>query len=217
MNPTVITPLPGPEIYDQIDGMHLPFDCQTFPSTESKVLDGLVAKHQPKVIIEVGSHKGGSASRWAKLAGSECRVYCVDTWLESAESVLNANKGYAVVYMNGHPMTYWQFLTNMKALGLQQQVTPIINTSTEGAIILKAHGIKAPLIFIDGSHTYHAAYWDIHDYWDLLEPGGSMLVDDLSVFPDVYAAFLRFIAERDLWLHFSLLEEKTFGLLSKPS
>ena len=212
-----IAPLPGPEIFADIDELNFPFDPQTFPSSEAKIFETLVAKHQPKTIIEVGTHKGGSAYRWAKLAGPDCRVYCVDTWLEAADAVLSTTKNYAMSYKNGHPVTYWQFLKNIRHFGMEKQITPIINTSSEGAIILAAHKISAPLIYIDGSHTYRAAYYDICDYWKLLEPGGSMLVDDLVLYPDVYAAVLRFVAENNLWNNFEPVENKMFALLSKPS
>lgn len=212
-----LAPLPGEEIFADIDELTFPVDPQTFPSSEKQILATLVEKHRPKRIIEVGTHKGGSAYRWAQLAGPECRIYCVDTWLEAADAVLATKKTYAMSYKNGHPVTYWQFLKNMKHFGVHKQITPIINTSSEGAIILKAHGITAPLIYIDGTHTYRGCYNDLCDYWELLEPGGSMLVDDLTIYPEVWIACLRFLAERDLWKYFDTPEQKMFGLFTKPS
>lgn len=216
-NTPAIAPLLTSSIYEDPAIDELPFDGQTFPSSQKEIFEKLVKKHQPKTIIEVGTHKGGSAMRWAKLAGPECRVYCVDTWLEAADAVLCANKTYTVYYRNGHPVTYWQFLKNMKEMGVHKQITPIINTSSEGAIILAAHKVTAPLIYIDGSHTYRACYHDICDYWKLLEPGGSMLIDDLVLYPDVYAAVMHFCAENKLFDNFEPVEDKMFALLSKPS
>jgi hypothetical protein len=43
-----------------------------------------------------------------------------------------------------------------------------------------------------------------------------MLVDDLTTYPDVYAAMLRFVAEQGLWGSFESLDNNTFGLLTKP-
>ena len=215
--PPSITPLPGIEIYDKIEVLGLAPDYQTFPSSEKAIFDQLVAKHAPKTIIEVGTHKGGSAVRWARAAGKECRIYCVDTWLESAQAILCPSRSYPLLHQNGHPMTYWQFLNNMKTLRLHEQITPILNTSSEGAIILAAHRIAAPIIFIDGSHTFRTSYDDISDYWKLLEPGGSMLIDDMTLYPYVYAAIMRFVAENELWRNFEPAEDKMFGLLTKPS
>lgn len=214
--PVEITPLPTSAIYDNIEVLGLAFDGQTFPSSEAKIFDALVAKHSPTSIIEVGTHKGGSAYRWAKLAGPACRIYCVDTWLEAADAVLSTKKTYGILYQNHHPLTYWQFLANMKTLGVHEQITPILNTSSEGAIILKAHGVKAQIIYIDGSHTGRQAYYDMHDYWPMLESGGSMLVDDLTLYPMVYGAVLRFVDENNLWLNWEPVEDRMFALIAKP-
>lgn len=208
--------LPDASVYEHVEKLGLPFDGQTFPSALSPVFDDLVGKLKAKVIIEVGSHKGGSAVRWAEAMGADGKLYCVDTWLESAEAVLNNSKVYAILRQNGHPMTYWQFLTNMKSRGLQDRVVPIVNTSAEGAILLTAAEVVADIIYVDASHTFRAAYQDICDYWPLLRKGGVMLVDDLTIYPDVYAAMLRFVAEQGLWGSFESLDSNTFGLLTKP-
>ena len=213
---SVKTILPDASVYERVEELGLPFDGQTFPSALSPVFDQLVSKVGAKVVIEVGSHKGGSAVRWAEAMGLEGTLYCVDTWLESAEAILNNAKLYTVIRQNGHPMTYWQFLVNMKSRGLQERVVPIVNTSAEGAILLKAAEVVADIIYIDASHTFRAAYQDICDYWPLLRKGGVMLVDDLTTYPDVYAAMLRFVAEQGLWGSFESLDNKTFGLLTKP-
>tara|TARA_R110000868_G_scaffold280458_1_gene540617 strand:+ start:34 stop:684 length:651 start_codon:yes stop_codon:yes gene_type:complete len=208
--------LPDASVYEHVEKLGLAFDGQTFPSALSPVFDQLVSKLGAKVVIEVGSHKGGSAVRWAEAMGADGKLYCVDTWLESAEAVLNNSKTYTILRQNGHPMTYWQFLTNMKSRGLQDRVVPIVNTSAEGAILLGAAEVVADIIYVDASHTFRAAYQDICDYWPLLRKGGVMLVDDLTIYPDVYAAMLRFVSEQGLWSSFEAVDNNTFGLLTKP-
>ncbi len=208
--------LPDASVYEHVEKLGLAFDGQTFPSALSPVFDQLVSKLGAKVVIEVGSHKGGSAVRWAEAMGADGKLYCVDTWLESAEAILNNSKTYTILRQNGHPMTYWQFLTNMKSRGLQDRVVPIVNTSAEGAILLSAAEVVADIIYVDASHTFRAAYQDICDYWPLLRKGGVMLVDDLTIYPDVYAAMLRFVSEQGLWSSFEAVDNNTFGLLTKP-
>lgn len=208
--------LPDASVYEHVEKLGLAFDGQTFPSALSPVFDQLVSKLGAKVVIEVGSHKGGSAVRWAEAMGADGKLYCVDTWLESAEAILNNSKTYTILRQNGHPMTYWQFLTNMKSRGLQDRVVPIVNTSAEGAILLGAAEVVADIIYVDASHTFRAAYQDICDYWPLLRKGGVMLVDDLTIYPDVYAAMLRFVSEQGLWSSFEAVDNNTFGLLTKP-
>jgi len=212
--PKKLVGIPDASIYDGIEKLGLEFDGQAFPSSLSTIFETLCKKHNPSVIVEIGSHKFGSGYQW--MRHSSAHLYCVDTWLEAADAVCCENKTYSLKYQHGHPMTYWQFLTNVKHLGFQDRVTPIINASPEGALILKHHGIKAQIVYVDGSHTKRAAYYDILDYWDILESGGSMLIDDLILYPDVYAATLQFVAENGLWNNFDIVDNKTFGLITKP-
>ena len=62
---SVKTILPDASVYERVEELKLPLDGQTFPSALSPVFDQLVSKVGAKVVIEVGSHKGGSAVRWA--------------------------------------------------------------------------------------------------------------------------------------------------------
>lgn len=215
-SPADLAPLPGPEIYEGLD--HVEYDGQGFPSSFSTIFATLVAKHRPKTIIEVGSWKGVSARMWLTAAGPDCRLYCVDTWLTAADAVVlrSDKKDYKEIRQNGHIMTYWTFLKNIKTWGLEKQVTPIVNTSSIGSDVLKTHGITAPIIYIDGDHSYRQCFADLNDYWDLLEPGGSMLVDDFRGYPGVYSACLRFIEERQLWRNHSTPDNCMFCLLEKP-
>lgn len=218
MNRTLLVPSPShledPTIWDNLPV--LPEDFQSFPSSQSPIFKELCDRHQPKRIIEVGSWKGGSVAQWATHAGPECKIYCVDTWLEAADTYIKKLRGYRVPMQNGHPMTYWTFLSNVRRWGFQKQVFPLVNTSTIGAQILGYHGVKAPIVYIDGDHAYRQAYNDLVDYWPLVEAGGSMLVDDLVTFPGVYAACLRFIEENQLWKNHRFVDNNSFALFEKP-
>jgi len=214
----VLAQLPGPELYDGVEFMGVEADPQSWVSAQSDIFEDLCDKHKPTTVIEVGCHKGVSTRKWAyniDPAGQSGKVYAVDTWLQAGDAYLNANNDWKMVYRNGHPMTYWTFLMNVKAAKQERQIVPIILPSSEGAIVLKRHEIKAQIIYIDASHTFRAAYEDIADYWPLLESGGAMLVDDLSLYPDVYAACIRFVAENNLWKNFSPIKDGMFGLFTK--
>lgn len=225
-NPTVrpfkLAPLPGPEIYHEVEKLGFEADPQSWVSAQSTIFEELCEKHKKtklETVIEVGSHKGVSARKWAFGIDPESKsgkVYCVDTWLQAGDAYLNANNDWKMVLKHGYPMTYFTFLMNVKAARMENQIVPIPLPSAEGAIVLKRHQIKAQIIYIDASHTFRAAYEDINDYWPMLEAGGSMLLDDLSLYPDVYAACLRFVAENNLWKQFSPIKDGMFGLFEKP-
>jgi hypothetical protein len=212
------TLIPGPEIYDNIEALDMPADHQTWTSGGSTVFHELISKLHPDVIVEVGSWKGVSACKMAMLAGPHCRIYCVDTWLGGIEQLGAEVIDYSIpVDPHGYPRLYHQFLVNVKANGLETQIVPIANTSTIGARILRHNNVQAQLVYIDGSHTYADCYRDLCDYWPILAPGGTMLIDDYKSYPGVYAAVTRFTEENNLWCMFDTKDEKTFATLGKAA
>lgn len=225
-NPTarkfVLAPLPGPEIYEGVEKLGFEADPQSWVSAQSTIFEELCAKHKAAgkfdTIIEVGIHKGVSTRKWAyglDPFGETGKIYAVDTWLQAADAYMNATNDWKMVYQNGHPMTYWTFLMNVKATQQEKQIVPIILPSFQAHLVLKAHKIKAQIISVDGDHTHEGAYRDIKDFWPLLEVGGSMLLDDLRLYPTVYSACLQFVGENNLWDCFEPIKDGEFGLFTK--
>ncbi|HYB97526.1 MAG TPA: class I SAM-dependent methyltransferase [Candidatus Limnocylindrales bacterium] len=192
-------PLPGPEVYAGVESLGLDVDRQTWDSTDSPIFAEMIAETQPRTIVEVGSWKGCSAIKMAELTEHlGTKIYCVDTWLASPEHFVRANVDYKFpVSAQGRPLLYEQFLVNVKAAGYADRIIPILNTSHNGAQILKFHSVTAELIFIDGCHDYYPCFADIEQYWPMLTPGvGQMFGDDFRTFPGVFHAVLRFSHER---------------------
>lgn len=130
-------------------------------------------------IIEVGSWKGGSAITFAKAAPC-ANIYCVDTWLGGIDHLLSGKPADDIALDPlGYPQLYATFLWNVWSAGVSAQINPIPNTSLNGARLLKAVGIAADLIYIDGSHEYEDVRADIAAYQKLLRPGGVMFGDDV--------------------------------------
>lgn len=192
-----MTPLHNPGIYDGIEDCGLDEDLQTWASTNSTVFEELCRRVKPKTIIEVGSWKGVSAIRLAQSA-PEAHIYCVDTWLCSVEHVVPEQVSYKLPYdKHGSPRIYEQFLLNVKSAGVHGQITPVRNTSSNGAVILGKRGVRGDLIFIDGSHEYEDVFRDLRDYYELLadKKNSIMFGDDFRTHPGVFHAVLRFVWE----------------------
>lgn len=120
-----------------------------------------VAKHEPKVVVEIGTANGGTLSRWLELPsvetvisvdypigihggqGFEERTYVISDALEQAN--LYNKKFYAV---NG----------NSKDLYLINRVEELLN------------GQKIDFLFIDGDHTYEGVKGDFDLYEKFLAP-----------------------------------------------
>jgi len=171
-------------------GMQDPFDGFT-PDPNSKLwgwngdsplFGALVEKLQPKQVIEVGSWMGQSscnlASSVKRVGLTECSVICIDTWLGSLEHWVDPELRAHMKLKNGFPTFYYDFLSNVANLGLQDVVVPMPMPSLTGAALLKKKGIKAELIYIDGSHETLDVYNDLEAYWPLLAPGGIIFGDD---------------------------------------
>lgn len=174
-------------------------------NSEHGIFKELIARVNPKVIIEVGTWKGASAIAMAKL--SDAKIYCVDTWLGSVEfwAHLADTKERDLMLKNGYPTIYNQFLSNVIHAGLQDRIIPVPNTSQNAAKILEYHNIKADLIYIDASHEYEDVKADIENYGKLLNLGGVMFGDDFS-WPGVFRAVSELlpkciVVERNYWIN----------------
>ena len=193
----------GQNIYEGLE--LLPEDLQGWNS-KHPIFKELILSKRIYTIIEVGSWKGGSAIQMGtilKIATGpdgemeKKRIYCIDTWLGAAEfwtGDLANTPERNLLLKNGYPQIYYQFLSNVVHNGLQDYIIPIPVPSSIGVKILKAQGVKADLIYIDGSHEYDDVYADLNSYSELLNPGGVMFGDDYYSFADVGRAVNDFVA-----------------------
>lgn len=164
-----------------IDGF-LPMDKDvTGWNYSSDIFKELIDKVNPQIIIEVGTWKGASAINMAKLSKAHT-IYCVDTWLGAEEfyTTHSHTQERDLMLQYGYPQIYYQFLSNIIHEGVSERIVPIANTSDIGFKIFKHKGIKADLIYIDGSHEYHNVKRDIENYIQLLNPGGIIFGDDFG-------------------------------------
>lgn len=133
----------------------------------------------PEIIIEVGSYCGMSTRHFldvsTKLFGLQTNIVCIDTWLGSIEHE-NMMETCSIA---GMPiLLYIQFLTNMKYHDYIDNIIPIPNTSLNTFKILQKHNITSKFIYIDGDHSLDGVKEDICNYFELLESGGYLLIDD---------------------------------------
>lgn len=186
----------------EVAALDCPVDLQGWNS-DFPIFDQLVAAYKVKVAIEVGSWKGRSAIHIAKAmlaiaekteADTMKRVlYCVDTWQGGIDHLLSDLPQDDIKRELGYPMPlYRQFLHNCLIEGASEIIQPVPCPSVIGAKLLRAHGVRADLIYIDGDHTHDGCYADLCAYWELLKPGGVMFGDDVTM-PGVHSAVARFM------------------------
>jgi hypothetical protein len=184
----------------------------SFTSLFSAALDRLhgprqVRKHHP-VIVEVGTWKGLSAATMARMCIDrglkDARIVCVDTWLGSPEYYTQAgikrqNMGASLKHVNGYPSVYFTFTKNMKKLKLDKAIAPLPLPSAQAYDVLKHHKVRADIVYIDAAHEYEAVLLDIRKYYELLNPGGTMIGDDYhKTWPGVIKAVKEFCFNHQL-------------------
>ena len=183
-------------------------DVQTWGGNK-EIFGVLVDQVRPRLVVEVGSWKGGSAISMASrirnldLPG---QVLCVDTWLGSLEHWTakgdqeRRNYYESLRLDHGYPQLYYQFIVNIINAGLEDYVVPFPTTSQTAAKWLKAKSIQADLIYIDAGHDEDDVYADLTSYYELLTLDGVLFGDDWQ-WAGVELAVKRFADERGLtWI-----------------
>ena len=149
-------------------------------NSETESFELAIREIEPKLIIEVGSWKGRSAIHMARLA-PEAQILCVDTWLgDAALSGLDNPFESSLKRIHGWPQVYFTFISNVIRHVGRERICPLPFPSSVAAQIIEKAGLKADLIYIDGSHEYLDVLSDIDRYWPLLRSGGIMLLDDFG-------------------------------------
>ncbi|KAL9229025.1 hypothetical protein vseg_004543 [Gypsophila vaccaria] len=142
------------------------------------VFETLIRKTRPKIILEVGTFLGASATHMAELTrqlGLSTQILCVDDfrgWPGFRDRV-----NY-VPAINGDVLLFYQFIQNVVSLDLTGSITPIPFSTGSALTKLCELGVMADLIEVDAGHDFHSAWSDINMAYKLLRPGGVMFGHD---------------------------------------
>ena len=128
--------------------------------SEITALARAVEAIKPKIIIEIGTARGGTLLIWSRLASEQ--VITCDLQDMSVQSPL---------YQSFPPP------------GSKCKVTLLSGNSHEAAfrqrVANELGGRKADFIFIDGDHTEGGVTADYNDYRDFVRPGGIIAFHDI--------------------------------------
>lgn len=194
--------------YSNFDDSGFELDLQGWGSNRT-IFRELIDEVNPRFIIEVGTWKGATAismGNYIKAKKLDCKILCIDTWLGSLEhwdKKDSKDKELRFRYdslklKNGFPQLYYQFIYNVIHSKLQDVIIPFPNTSLMASHWLKNKGIKADLIYIDGSHEEEDVYNDVTNYYGLLTSRGIIFGDDFGERYGVRKALARFIIKSDV-------------------
>lgn len=175
------------DVYENFN--HLEYENTLSPGSmpANELLQAVVEKEKPSLIIEVGSFLGWSAwgmSSKMKQLNPDGVTICVDSWMGGGDHWEEAtfNPKTRIKRKHGYPTFYYNFLANMVYAGMDKTIVPFAYPSITAAVILqrvfKENNLGADLIYIDGSHEYWDVILDLNNYWSLMKTGGVMFGDD---------------------------------------
>lgn len=189
--------------YEGFDGGGLDYSAGEHQGHDQGLMAALILAVRPRLIIEVGSWKGGSAIQMASVLrrrgwGCRTKLICCDTWLGTSTDL----KSGRLTLQNGYPTVYREFMHNVIQAGVSSIVIPIPAPANIGSKFL-SHLMDreamppADLIFVDGNHDYDDVAADVRNFFPLLSPGGLMFGDDYG-WPGVKKAVNEFAVAHNL-------------------
>lgn len=187
------------EFYDSdpFEGFPLqdhPQDTQGWGSTHP-IFEFMLSRLQPELVVEVGTWKGASALHMARIIkrdGLQTQILCIDTWLGAPEHILRREYFASLRMEHGYPRLFHTFMSNVLREGSERVITPLPQTSENGAELLRRRALRADLIYIDAAHEYGPVLRDLHAYWPLLTERGVLCGDDYPKAPGVVRAAHEF-------------------------
>lgn len=124
---------------------------------------------QPRLAVEVGSFEGRSTLWFLEhlLRHPNSRIACIDTFEGGAEHTAAQTGGLLD-----------RFRANLEASTRAHKAEVLRGDSFSGLSALIARGLRADLVYIDGSHAAPDVLADLVLAFRLLPPGGVILCDD---------------------------------------
>lgn len=108
------------------------------------------------VFVEVGSWLGESSILIAERLPPGGVLYCVDTWVGSAEHYTDP------CWAAELPMLFEQFQSNVVHAGVGDKVRCVRLPSTEAA----RFDVHADVVYLDGAHDFDSVAADIDAWWE---------------------------------------------------
>jgi len=119
--------------------------------------------YKPQSYLEIGVREGGSLTALLRHYKPPV-IYLCDTW--------------GAAWGGSGRGNFDHIIELLKEKGFEGEV--VFLTGYSQILVPQLKGkIKFDLILVDGNHSYRAAWVDLHSSWDLLNPGGHMIMDDI--------------------------------------
>ncbi len=142
--------------------------------SEILALARLVKERKPKVVVEIGTAKGGTL----------CILCCVAEPTATVISIDLPGGVHGGGYPRWRSIIYRRFAQPKQSLHLLRLDSHLTSTLDQLKAVLPAGGID--LLFLDGDHTYAGVKQDFEMYSPLVRRGGLVVFHDICVHPPEY-------------------------------
>ncbi len=138
--------------------------------SELEQLAELVKQRKPKVVVEIGTAKGGTLAVWCALADSAATLVSIDL----------PGGMHGGGYPKWRTLVYRRFTQPKQSLYLLRVDSHLPATWEDLKKILPD---KIDFLFIDGDHTYEGVKKDFEMYSPLVRDGGIVAFHDICTHP----------------------------------
>lgn len=138
---------------------------------EIRALSELVARRQPKCVIEIGTNNGGTLFLWTQLAHKNATVISVDL----------PGGAFGGGYPTWRIPLYNAFRRENQSLYLIRGDSHEL--ATRERVLQHLGELKVDFLFIDGDHTYEGVKHDFELFSPLVRPGGIIAFHDILPHP----------------------------------
>lgn len=155
-------------------------------ASKAHVLAYLIRRFNLQKTIDIGVYRGRSLfpQALAHAAFTGGTVYGVDPWSrDHATENDNPRLSDAItrfVAATDYDSVYAGVCTTRESLGYEKHCLLVRDTSARAAASFRERGLTFGLIHIDGNHDTETVVHDVETYTPLLEPGGFLVLDDVS-------------------------------------
>lgn len=160
----------------------------------------IVREHAPKVVLEIGTFRGGTLAAWCQCAADDALLIGVDMpggefgggWAygdkERITGFAYPDQGIVLLEGNSHEL------------------------KTKAEVVAALCDRPVDFLFIDGDHTFQGVQSDFIEYAPLVAPGGIIAFHDVVPYPEVPRCEVdRFWREEILPEHPDAIEIRTDG------
>jgi len=135
--------------------------------SEITSLAKVVEELEPKVVVEIGTARGGTLFLWSRLARPDASIISIDLPWEVRGG-----------YPPNRKSLYEKFAGPAQTLTLARADSHLPETFAE--LTNRLAGQKIDFLFIDGDHTYEGVKKDYEQYSPLVRPGGALAFHDVA-------------------------------------